>query len=128
MKLKSYNQKNASKLRVGRLSVRFTKKGAILFSAKATKLICIDKDSYIEFLQDEDSPQDWYIKKSNEEIGLRCRHAANSSIMVNSAIVSNKILESINNINESVGFLISKKPIKVDDEELWLIITSSAKS
>ena len=128
MKLKSYNQKNASRLRVGRLQVRFTRKGAILFSGKAREFIGLNKDSYVEFLQDEDSLQDWYIKKSNEEIGLRCRHAANSGIMVNSAIVSNKILESINNINESVGFLISKKPIKVDDEELWLIITSSAKS
>lgn len=129
MKLKSYNMTNAASIgRVGKSSVRVnTQSGAISFSKLSIESIGLVDSLEIEFLQDEDKPQDWYVKKSSNGNGfpIRIKSGQRSISIVQSTHIAREIFKSLKLEQTSAMFYMSQTPIELEGSKLYAIITRS---
>jgi len=129
MKLKRFNPGNTRTIRIGKPTIRFAKQGTITLASTLTKKIGLKENDSIEFIQDEENPRDWYLKKAYKEKGfsLRTYNKSTGALITNSIVMVNKFLESIDKKNaKSVGCLVATEPTEVEGLKLYAIITSSA--
>lgn len=126
MKLKSFNATNTKAVRYGKPTVNVSKSGVFNFSKTASELIMLELTPYIEILQDEERPKDWYVKLSTMEKGFSARKYKEGNNVTNSAFTARQLLKSIGFTGNSVSFLIAGKPTKLEGELLWPILTASA--
>ena len=129
MKFKRYNETTFPKgVNSGTPSISFSKAGTITLNSVAVKALQINDKTRIEFIQDEDRPEDWYILKSSDG-GYTLRQQTEKSTAV---MIQNKglITHIAHELQRSAPFrcLVSVQCVHIDDMELWPIITKSAKS
>lgn len=126
MKLKAFNQENIPVIRTGKPTIRFfATAGLISISKAAALLMNLKEGSLIELCQNEDEPTDWYIHKTEEQSGFTLRGKTSSFCLTfNSTPLVVKVLSTLN-IEKGASFLISKKPVIIDSEEYWYMITGN---
>jgi hypothetical protein len=130
MKLKRYNRQNSLSKKEGISSIRIAESGMISISATLySKLNPGHKsDIYLEFLQDEESPEDWYIVLSDEKIGFRVRNKSEQkSFMFNSASLCRKLITQVqppSSTDTRFTLRVKEDPIEIEGiKKAWLIIT-----
>lgn len=129
MKLKHFNTQNTRAIRRRKPTIRFTKAGLIALSSTLSMNIGLKENDYVEFLQDEEKPKDWYIVKGSAKTGFQLRKYKTNGgqLITNSANLSEKFLESIGKKNiTSIACLVATQPTEVEGMKLYAIITSSA--
>jgi len=125
MKLKTFDR-TQSKMRLSKKpAIRISKVGLISLNKCAIRLLDLKVGDKIKFYQDEDNPEDWYLKEvpKTDDLGLICRNGSSfaKSIMVNSAATANALFESIGFTGTTLKCQIGSEP----DDYLWAIITAS---
>ncbi|MFW5757810.1 MAG: hypothetical protein ACOCYO_03930 [Bacteroidota bacterium] len=128
----TYNRENTTNIRRGEARMRFNKTGAIALTRELMLLAELEEGDHIEFYQKKEEPEEWFFAKTKNQSGFTIRSAnknksGNTTYMINSAYVSKTILKQIDAVN-SVSLKVSETPIKAQNKNYWLIITSSAKS
>jgi hypothetical protein len=129
MKLTEFNASNSSAVRPERPPViRVNKRaGLISLSKAAVELLGVSVGNGVVFLQDEDSPRDWFICKSNTDVSFVLRTSdKKKQFDFNSSVLAKKILSSLQVREEyiSCGFMIQKKAVEIDGQKYFLIITA----
>ncbi len=129
MKLKSFNAENSASLRTGSATVNINHgSGVLTLSRVAVLELGLKAGDSIELHQDESSPKDWYISKSENGFTLREKaKEANGMLMFNNTTVAREILSSLN-IDGNASMLIATEATSLDGVELFAILTKSAKT
>jgi bifunctional DNA-binding transcriptional regulator/antitoxin component of YhaV-PrlF toxin-antitoxin module len=123
--LKKYNQSNTRTRRVegAYLNINY-KHGTIAINKGASELIGLNAGDKVEFYQDTESIEDWYIAKTDDEYGFPLRKSG-AGLVLNNAKVARAITESAG-LEQSASYMISSKVKQNDSQSLFLIVTSSA--
>jgi hypothetical protein len=132
MKLKQFNQSNLQMLpRATEATVRISASaGLISFSIRAIAEMKLSSEDKLNFIQDEESPTDWYVEKTKDRNGIPVRTRDNR-VEFNNSRLAILILASVKSKMpfgkevKSAGFRIKTKPVEVEGRELYLILTSN---
>ena len=128
MKLMEFNSSTSKYRPSGSSLIRIdSKSGVLQLSANAARRIGLEDNSYIVVCQDLDRPQDWYIKKTDDQNGFKLRGTKSGSVMFNNAYIARKILQSAGITKQSATMLVGNA-IELYNEALFGIITSSVKN
>jgi hypothetical protein len=138
MKIKRFNLTNSSNVQVGSASVYIHNGGSFCISEPGVKRIGVtnhDTQHYIEVIQDEDNPKDWYLALSTEGLGFKLRkEKSTNKYGFNSGIIAKEILKGlpkspppISTTPLTASLLIGADFIESEGLKLWPIITSSYK-
>lgn len=130
MKLKSYNATNCQARILGTF-VTISKSGMLSISSEACRLIGIKDNTKVEFFQDEESPEDWYIGLSKAEGAFHIRAKEKNGVYcIQNAFLARTIRDSIKfSESGSARFMISKEFEQGGGTgKVFAIITKSAKS
>ncbi len=130
MKFNRFNKKNCQNKRNGIAAIRINEKGLISFSWKLYQMLNPEGKEliYVEFLQNQDSPKDWYIIRSTEEEGFPLRGKKDTkSSMFNSAALTKQLIELVRQPGDDrTRFtlrVIDKPQQLAENMEGWLLIT-----
>jgi hypothetical protein len=131
MKLKHFNMGNVESGHRNYIpTIRLNSKtGLITFNVSVSSNLGLKEGSKIEFIQDEDSPVDWYVVADKDiENAFICRKAkAGSGMFISSVFLVKEIFESCKIQETSVKILVSKFPIIKEGLRLFALITKSYK-
>lgn len=113
-------------------TINFGKAGNITISKVAREAMNLTPGDKIDFIQDEEKPQDWYIKVGTLN-GFKVRNlaaaAGSRGLGFSCKNLVREVARSLN-ISEKVSFkcIMSIQPFRVEemDFDLWPIITKSA--
>lgn len=125
MKLKTFKC-SEHKIYSTKMTVSFSKYGVITFSRSLTKSLDVKKGEYLEIAQDEDTPQDWYLRKgSGDSDHFRIngpKAKKYKSLYLCSAGLGNALRKSLNiTLRETIRF-----PVSEPNQEGWhAILTKS---
>lgn len=130
MKLKTFDRSNSYGARSSEPTISLMKNGAISFSRGATKMIGLEVAGKVQFHQDEESPSDWYISKSDDVDGFDIRGKSenkNPYFMIASSFIVNKIKAQIglDSVDTPIKMKILRKPTEVDGVVYWCIVTKA---
>jgi hypothetical protein len=107
MKLKEFSTSSTMVLN-GLPTVTFSKVGLITFSRVAVHGTGLEAGDKLVFLQDEENPGDWYMKRSTTLAGTVLRPGPGGALCCNFVEVARKVLEST---RESLaGYQLSTTP------------------
>ncbi|GHE65150.1 hypothetical protein [Roseivirga thermotolerans] len=130
MKLKTYSPQNLPVVITGQPLIRINvKSGLISFSKMAVKELGISSSHGLQFHQDEDRPQDWYVSISAySEPDCFSIRVKDHSLSFNCRALVQQIQDSIPNTKGMKSFRmnLSTTPMDVDGMTLYSIITKSA--
>lgn len=103
--------------------------GSIRLSAKATELLGVTFGDHLEFSQDEENPQSWYIRKAEEGLRVRAKtpKETDQSPVIQSTALVRSIFESVEYTEVTGKCVIGSEPIEVDGETWFEVITISLK-
>jgi len=103
----------SERIKNGLCYIRINKKGVMACSSQMSRVIGLKAGDFVSFSQDLDNPTDWYFKKSDDKTDLMVRNgnADKTSIIIASASIANKILDSTNNTGSAM-FMVSTQPIE----------------
>ena len=128
MKLREFNMDNSKVVTPKEPALRVSRSaGLITFNREAADALGVLTGGKIIFLQDEESPEDWFIKKSDSQEAFELRPGKNQTSMdLNSTHIARRILASVKNGKQFAGatFCIQKNPVEIEKEKLYLIITA----
>ncbi len=129
MKFKRYNETTFPKgATSGTPNISFSRSGTITLNSVAVNALQINAEERIEFIQDEDNPEDWYILKSSDGgYTLRQQTEKTTAVMIQNKGLITHIARELGHA-VPFGCLVSVQCVHIDDMELWPIITKSAKS
>lgn len=133
MKLKRYNKKSVSQREPGSPNVYIHNGGSFVFNQPAALLFGIKPDGkfYLEIIQDEDNPKDWFVTLSDEENGILLRPGKKAGgCAFNSGVIAKEVLKTlpksdIGTTATKANLLIAGDAQTIDGLKLWPIITSS---
>ncbi|MDR2913457.1 MAG: hypothetical protein LBV74_01245 [Tannerella sp.] len=129
MKLKTFDLSNSKTVVLKEPTIRISRSaGLISFNKSVTELLAINNGQKIVFVQDEESPRDWFIKKATEPNAFLVRVVDDGRSDLNSTCIVHRIFESIEDGRKkynAASFRIQPKPVEIDGEEYYLIITSN---
>lgn len=126
MKLLIYNKQNTlfTTARSGERTVRFNRSNGIIYISRVLADALKLKDSErLVFANDEDSPKDWYLCKTDDDNGFAINNDK-AGVRFVSKYLSAKILDSAK-IESNATFLVAKEPINNNGALYFKIITSS---
>ncbi len=128
MKLKTFNAETVVKSPRKKPFVYMNRKtGVISINRAAAVLTKIEAGDQIQFLQDEDDPESWYIEKVTNN-GFQTRHNSNkNAIVTNSSGVINSIFASMG-YDATSGRVFIGEYIKAGERIIHTLITASLKS
>ena len=130
MKLREFNTDNSKVVIPKEPVLRVSRSaGLITLNASAADMLGVLNGGRVIFLQDEDSPEDWFIKKSDGQEAFELRPGKNKTSMdLNSSHIVKRILDSAKNGKQfaAATFRIQKNPVEIENEKLYLIITAGA--
>ncbi|MDC1285229.1 hypothetical protein N8Z33_00920 [Flavobacteriaceae bacterium] len=126
MKLKVYNEQNSHGKSVSPATIRIHSKGVCSFNATAVRELNLKTNDRVSLLQDEESPANWYICKSEDGFNLRNAGTNKTALLFNNYLFTKNLYKSCNLGGLSYGFMLSVTPEKVDGMKLYAIITASA--
>ncbi len=107
---------------VARLGI--ARNGAFVFNPTATSLLKAKDGSQLVFLQDENSPSDWYVRFVGKD-GFEVRLDKGGRALINSAVLKEKLFESIGYTYESGTMHVGEQLEGPDGKAMWPLITSS---
>jgi hypothetical protein len=107
--------------RKGKMIISFSSKGVIRISKCLVELMKLKPGNFIRFYQDEENPDDWYIRKEKDGIELR-PNAGTTALLCNLASVSSEMMK-YSKSSTGVSMIVSSDPI---NNYYYLIITKSA--
>lgn len=117
MKLVIYNSENCVVVKNRSSIFRVSKRGFCVITEPGRRLL---RDHIV--VANEEGTKNWFVRKVDTEDGFLIKVVANSvgfrNRTFNEAIVRNLKLEG------TVGFLISKNPVTIDNEKYFQLITS----
>lgn len=124
MKLITYNADNTVSKQSPKLSIR--KQGGVFLNKAAVDNFGLKAGDKIEFVNDEDSPREWYIKCILSDKGFELKDSKFNSLTFNSKVLTDAILDSIK-FDHSAAMLLSSSKTTIDGNDYWVIVTGSAK-
>jgi hypothetical protein len=99
MKIKRFNKTNIHQRETGKATLYIHNKGNFCFSeGAAIKMGVSESDTvcFIEIIQDEENPKDWYAALTTEEIGFKLRkEKAHNKYNFNSGLIAKSILNTL---------------------------------
>ncbi len=125
MKIKRFNIENTKCVKIGKPTIRFAKQGQITLSTEAVRKMNIKPGDKIEFIQDEEKPKDWYLKKS--KIGFSTRkYSGSDALICNASTICRLFMISVEKEGAlSVGCFVATVPTSIEGEEMYAILTKS---
>jgi len=135
MNIKRFNKSNLSQREIGKASLYVHSAGNLCINEGTAALLGVTPTSifYVEFIQDEDNPKDWYIMLSTEDLGLKLRkEKKKDKYNVNSGVLAKEILKTLpksaaQTSPNTASLLISSIPLEHNGLKLFPILTSSYK-
>lgn len=121
MKLTIYNNNNCIVEKNGNCLFRVSKRGFCTITSPGLELLDLKVGDRI-VVANEDGTKNWYIKKVADDAGFELRSISNSIGFKNSAF--NEEITRRLKLDGTVGFLICRKPVTIDGEEYYQLITS----
>jgi hypothetical protein len=123
MNYQEFNADNCKNSRVGLPTVSFNRKsGGIHLSRRTCDQHKLDVGDKISFLQDQDNPQNWTIKRNTENGFVLRKTSATYGLAFHSSILSNRILDALKYKERSAKILVANEP---DDHGFIPLITKS---
>ena len=126
MKLFIYNKEDAVSVsaRNGERTIRLNRSnGSIYISRVLAGTLELKEDEKLIFANDEDSPKDWYLCKTSDDVGFAVKNDKAGVRFVNK-FLSAKVLDSVK-IESNATFLVAKEPINDNGTLYYRIIVSS---
>ena len=114
MKLKSFTKPD--KAVASRLSpiatFSISKANVISFNKVACEVLDIKPDNFIEFLNDEDEPRDWYFRKTNADnpTGFKLRELKGGGVAISNTILALAIRASVKHGDDSLKYRVATQP------------------
>ena len=111
MKLRTFNQTTVRKgTKIGKPFIHLnTKTGLIVINKTGQKIIGIQAGDQVQFHQDENEPQNWYIEKVGKD-GFAIRQNLNStSVNFNSTALVRSIMNSLECVKKSARIHIGEE-------------------
>ncbi len=130
MKLKQFNKANSSQMRIGEPTVRVSgKAGLINFSSTFCREAKLQAGVRVQFHQDEEKPQNWYVEIVTDEDGFILREDKDAKqCSLNSTGVAHAILKSLGQSTEaSIACRMAIEPSVIEGFSLYPIITRAIK-
>jgi hypothetical protein len=141
MKLKRFNKETVAGVFRGDevATIYIQNAGNMCFNAASAARIGItdhSKEYFVEMVQDEENPKDWYCKLTTPELGFKLRKEKNTNkYQFNSGVISRGILAVLPKNPPPLGtspltatLRIGAEPVDFEGELLFPIITSSYKT
>lgn len=126
MKLKTFDRSNSYGARSSEPTISLMKNGAISFSSGATKMIGLEVAGKVQFHQDEESPSDWYISKSDDvdAFDIRGKSEKKNPYFM---IIVNKIKSQIglDAVDVPIRLKILRQPTEIEGISYWCIVTKA---
>lgn len=126
MRLFIYNKENtiSTSTRGGERTIRINRTNGVIYISRILADVLKLKDNErVVFANDEDSPKDWYLGKTNDENGFLVRNEKTGVRLISKSLCA-KILDSVK-IQSNATFLVANKPINDNEIEYFIIIVSS---
>lgn len=126
MKLKVFNQTNSKHSVTGRPTLRIHKRGGLLtFSKAAAELMDVKSGDKIVIVQDEESPENFYVHKTSNPDGFTLRGKQGSNKIMTDGVSFNcsKLAQMIAPKFIGVSFPVGSG-IKFDGMTYHLIVTA----
>jgi len=103
-------------------TVRISRMGVISFTKGTEDMVGLRKGGCVEFYQDENSPEDWYLKATTDS-GLELRHTSGKLLVCNSIGTAKAIMNSLK-VKEN----IVRIPVAIEPEDgYWALLTAAVK-
>jgi hypothetical protein len=126
MKLKTFNTENTYSQRESKPFILVSQKtGLFGFNKAVNQLLALKAGDQLQFHQDEENPDEWYLEKVKQG-GFTLRDYKEKSLLFNNTTLARKIFESVECEKRS-GRLIIGAELKVGKQTLHTIITASLK-
>ncbi len=131
MKLNKFDATNSMSIRTGVPSIGFGKGGAITLSKKFLEETGIKKPVMASIVQDEDTPEDWYVIIGDPD-GFQTRENSAGGLAFNSSYVCKSFREFVSAEDVSVNCKLATHPAEIPKEALptgskaYGILTSTA--
>ncbi|MCO6367880.1 hypothetical protein GBO34_00945 [Roseivirga pacifica] len=130
MNLEIFNSSNVASIPAGKPTVRInTKAGMFSFSNTVAHKLKLTHPTYIEFAQDKDRPEDWYLvmASADNEKAFKLRFDKDERFNLNSTAMARKIQQSIPAAKELNSFymIVSTEAIEIDGRKIYALITKS---
>lgn len=111
MNLKVFNSENSRSSKTGVHGITMnSKSGGISLSGSLQESMGLKVDDKVSIAQNQDSPLDWYIFKSDDGFQCREKPKATGLIVQNTAVVR-ALFESARVSEQSASMLVSKEPV-----------------
>lgn len=110
MKLIIFNQTNSKSQKSGEPSIGFGRNGQVRLNKFAVALLDAKAEMKLEIAQDEDTPEDWYIKVSESGDGFILREKIEGELVFNSSTVTKRFLKTFDSLHKGLTVEIAKKP------------------
>jgi hypothetical protein len=137
MNIKRFNKTNISQRSAfGNPAVYIHSSGNFCFNQAAAELMGITTpppDFFVEIIQDEDSPKEWYVALSTAELGFKLRKEKNKDkYNFNSGIIAKEVLKTLEKTTAHTSPLtatlnISSEFKEMDGLKLFKIMTNGFK-
>ena len=129
MKLKTFNAETFTN--VSRSTKPFiyanAKSGLLSFNKAAVKELSVNPGDQVQFHQDEETPENWYIEKVKSG-GFELRaYGKRDALAFNSSMLARTIFESVECFDK-YGRMIIGESIKVGKQTFFTLITASLKN
>lgn len=127
MKLKSYNSQNLPVSSKTKPALYINSKAGLLhFNATAALKLGLKNGDAVEFHQDEDSENDWFISKSKSGFVVRDKDkaSADKGVAFNNTTLAKLLFEKLGYKKQTGSVLIGAEPVKNEKVEYWPLITA----
>lgn len=121
MKLTIYNNENCIVEKLANCLFRVSKRGFCTITSPGLQLMGLQAGDHL-VVANEDGTKNWYIRKVDDDTGFELKNISNSIGFKNTAF--NETITSKLKLDGTVGFLICRKPMTIDGEEYYQLITS----
>ena len=128
MKLRVINRNNKPRIdRAEKPFLYISKTGLISLNKSLVDLLKLDIGDQIQFLQDEEDPQTWYLEVVNKDgFVLRDAHQKVKRLLTNSSVVVTTLFESFDELPRNVRLPIGE-PITLQGRRFYTLITFAIK-
>jgi hypothetical protein len=128
MKLREFNASNTQVTRSGTpcMSVNY-KTGVFSINQHATSLIGLKAGDQIQFLQDENEPENWYLEKvKSGGFEIRTNSNITPGLLFNNTAIGRKVIEGLGGGGViSIRLLVAGEPTIIEKRKLWGLIAVS---
>lgn len=127
MKLKTYNTENLPNISHSKAGLYINSKAGLFHLNKtAVERMGLKDGDCIEFHQDEDGENDWYITKSKDGFALRNKGKDTDQLGLtfNNTALAKLMFEQLKYTKQTGRCLVAAEPVKHNKNEYWPLITA----